>query len=319
MCMRIGMQTGNVVDVLGFEKGYAAIKNAGFDAIDWNLDHAVKYRDLVNGTFKGTSILEKPLFEVIEYYAEELACIRKYGLEIYQAHAPFPSYVFNHPDSFEYMVNIFKRNVEYCGYAGIQNLVIHVIQRDSGDDKVTSEELEDLNTKLYSSLIPELVALGGKVKVCVENNTGWLPVKGRLIEFVEDESSCPEHMASFIDKLNEMAGMEVFAACYDIGHGNLIGKTPKEYIEPLGKRLSVLHVHDNDGLDDSHLMPFTGTVNWNEFCASLKKIGYDGVISFETFHSNDIGYAFSEEMCLLMVEMTARIGKAFSKRIEEEL
>ena len=71
--MRIGIQTGNVVDVFGFEKGYAAIKNAGFDAIDWNLDHAVKYRDLLNGTFKGTSILEKPLCDVIDYYAEELA------------------------------------------------------------------------------------------------------------------------------------------------------------------------------------------------------------------------------------------------------
>ena len=78
--MRIGMQTGNTVERLGFESGYAAIKAAGFDAIDWNLDHAVKYSDLINGTFNGTSIFEKPLDEVIEYYAEELAYIRKNGL-----------------------------------------------------------------------------------------------------------------------------------------------------------------------------------------------------------------------------------------------
>ena len=316
--MRLGIQTGNVVDVLGFEKGYAAIKNAGFDAIDWNLDHAVKYGDLVNGTFKGTSILENPLDEVIKYYEEELTYIRKYGLELYQAHAPFPSYVFQHPDSFEYMIKVLKRNVEYCGYAGIQNLVVHVIQRDWGDDKVTPEDIEELNTKLYSSLIPELVALGGKVKVCVENSCAWRPIGNGINEYATDEFSFPEYSAYFIDKLNKMAGMEVFAACYDTGHGNLVRKGPKENIETLGKRLRVLHVHDNEGITDSHIMPFTGTVNWNEFCASIKKIGYDGVISFETFRSNDKGYAFSEEMCLLMLEMTARIGKAFSRRIEEE-
>ena len=64
-------------------------------------------------------------------------------------------------------------------------------------------------------------------------------------------------------------------------------------------------------------MPLTGTINWNEFCESLKKIEFEGVISFETFRSNDRGYAFSKEMCLLVLDVTAKIGKALSRRIDE--
>ncbi len=316
--MRIGIQSGNTTDWMGFEKGYAAIKNAGFDAIDWNLDHAVKYGDLVNGTFKGTSILEKSLDEVIEYYAEELAVIRKNGLEIFQAHAPFPSYVFKYPDTLEYMIKALKRNIEYCDYAGIPNLVVHVIQRDWGDTSVTPEDIEELNTKLYSSFIPELLACKNKVTVCVENSCAWRTKPDGINEYATDEFSFPEYSAYFVDKLNKMAGKEVFGCCFDTGHANLVKKGPAENIETLGKRLKVLHVHDNEGILDEHIMPFTGTVNWNEFCAALKKINYDGVISFESFKSNDKGYFFSEEMCCLMLETTAKIGRAFWRRINGE-
>ena len=90
--MKLCVQTGDVVDRLGFDKGYAAIKNAGFSAVDWNLDHALKESDLEKGTYKGTCIFEKSLDEVIAHYAEELSYIRKYDLVINQAHAPFPTY-----------------------------------------------------------------------------------------------------------------------------------------------------------------------------------------------------------------------------------
>ncbi len=316
--MRIGVQTGNVVDILGFEKGYAAIKNAGFDAIDWNLDHAVKWSDLLDGTYMGKSIFEKPIEEVIEYYGEELEVIKKTGLELYQAHAPFPSCVFPNIETLDYMIGIISRNIEYCDYAGIQNLVVHVIQRDWGDTSVTSEYLEELNLKLCTSLIPTLLACKNDVKVCLENSCAWRRKPDGYNECTTDEFSFPEYSVYFIDKLNSIAGKDVFASCYDTGHGNLVKKGPAENIETLGKRLKVLHVHDNDGLIDRHTMPFSGTINWNEFCASLKKTGYDGVICFETFRSHDRGYAFSEEMMLLMLETVAKIGKAFSARIEEE-
>ena len=316
--IRLGVQTGNVVDVLGFERGYAAIKNAGFAAIDWNLDHAVKYGDLVDGTYRGTSIMEKSIEEVIEYYSEELSYINKNGLELYQAHAPFPSYVFPNLDSLEYMIGIINRNIEYCDYAKIQNLVVHVIQRDWGDTSVTPEYLEELNLKLFTSMIPTLLKCKNKVTVCLENSCAWRTMPNGMNEYAPDEFSYPEYSAYFIDKLNSIAGKEVFGHCYDTGHGHLVKKEPEENIRVIGDRLKALHVHDNFGYTDDHFMPFAGNINWNEFCEAIKNSNYDGVISFETFRTTDRAYAFSEEMCLLLLETIGKIGRAFMDRIGQK-
>ncbi len=313
--IRLGVQTGNVVDVLGFERGYAAIKNAGFQAIDWSLDHAVLWGDLMNGTYRGTSIMEKPIEDVIAYYSEELACINKNGLEIYQAHAPFPSCVFPNMDSLDYMIEIIKKNIQYCDYAKCKNLVVHVIQRDWGDTSKTPEYLEELNLKLCTSLIPTLLECKNGVTVALENSCAWRTKSNGMNEYAPDEFSYPEYSAYFIDKLNGIAGKDVFGHCYDTGHGHLVKKEPAENIETIGHRLKVLHVHDNMGYTDDHFMPFAGNIDWNEFCASLKKINYNEVISFETFRSTDRGYAFSEEMCLLVLETIGKIGKAFIERI----
>ena len=61
-------------------------------------------------------------------------------------------------------------------------------------------------------------------------------------------------------------------------------------IKLLGKRLKVLHIHDNDGISDLHQIPYTftrsresvSTTDWNGFIAGLREIKFDGVLSFET-------------------------------------
>ena len=80
--MRISIQDAGTCDGLGIERGYAAIRQAGFDAIDWNIDHALSGPVIRNGNYRGKCIFEKPLEDVIAYYAEELAIIRKNGLAI---------------------------------------------------------------------------------------------------------------------------------------------------------------------------------------------------------------------------------------------
>ena len=47
-----------------------------------------------------------------------------------------------------------------------------------------------------------------------------------------------------------------------------------------------LHIQDNDGTRDGHLIPGDGTVNWDEFIAVLKKIGYCGDCVMEAHHQS---------------------------------
>lgn len=48
------------------------------------------------------------------------------------------------------------------------------------------------------------------------------------------------------------------------------------------KYLKVLHVHDSDGQRDRHWYPGTGAVDWDDFTAALKEVGFAGVMSLET-------------------------------------
>jgi sugar phosphate isomerase/epimerase len=52
--------------------------------------------------------------------------------------------------------------------------------------------------------------------------------------------------------------------CFDIGHAN-IGEGVEAAYTSMRDRIRSTHLHDNDGVNDSHLFPFVadgGTVNW---------------------------------------------------------
>lgn len=84
-----------------------------------------------------------------------------------------------------------------------------------------------------------------------------------LIEFVD----------SFADP---MVGI-----CWDFGHAQVSGLNQSIALRQVGSRLKCVHIHDNLGVNDSHLIPFTGVINWHEIVEVLAEIGYTGVLSME--------------------------------------
>lgn len=306
--MRISIQDAGTCDGLGMERGYAAIRQAGFEAIDWNIDHALPGAVIRSGNYRGKCVLEKPLEDVISYYAEELAIIRKNGLAITQSHAPFPAYLPDDPELLDYMIGIYCRAIEFCDYAGCPRMVIHGISLSQSDPKNTPETVAELNWKLYSSLIPTL--LKNNVTVCLENLCSW-------DNGVATEGICsnPHDAAALIDKLNAAAGKEVFGLCMDVGHMQLMAKDIRAYAPILGDRIKCLHIHDNDAHADRHLAPFTGTTNWKNVCAALKRIGYQGDFSFECVNQPRKAQKFDDDLVLPWLKVICATGKAFRKRI----
>ena len=47
-----------------------------------------------------------------------------------------------------------------------------------------------------------------------------------------------------------------------------------------------LHIQDNDGTCDGHLIPGDGTVDWELFISVLKEIGYMGDCVLEAHHQS---------------------------------
>lgn len=306
--MKISVQDGGIVDFFGVEKGYKMIAEAGFEGIDWNINNDAPGQYIRNGTICGNTIFEKPLDEVLAYYKPKIDEIKKNGLEISQAHAPFPSWTPEHPEVLDEMIEIQKRCIELCDAVGCKYLVIHGVTLTEIDSENTPESIEAVNIKLYESLIPTL--LKHNVTVCLEN---LFSSKGCLIEGC---CSNPHEAVKYIDTLNQKAGREVFGLCLDTGHLSLLRKNFRSYIKTVGNRIKALHLHDNDAVSDAHLMPFTGVIDWNYFCNSMKEIGYDGDLSFETFAQARRVEKFDPELVPELLRWICLNGKSFKKKIE---
>lgn len=73
--------------------------------------------------------------------------------------------------------------------------------------------------------------------------------------------------------------------CIDTGHANLhrdmFANPPAAYLRAFADRLVHLHVSDNLGTGDDHLVPGTGNVDWRSVADELKRIPYRGKIVLE--------------------------------------
>lgn len=306
--MLLSVQTGDVVDDLGFEAGYRLLRDCGFEAIDWNIDHAWDQGKIRRGELSGC-VFEKSPEDVLAYYADELAEIRKNGLVITQAHAPFPAYVKGVPGLETYAAEMYRGCIRLCQAVGCKNLIVHGISRNYNEPERTAQEIWEKNLALYTALLPALE--GTDVTVCLENLfVGGTPV-------TEGVCSDPHEAVEMIDTLNQRAGRECFGLCLDTGHLNLLHRNIYTYVSLLGKRIKALHIHDNDGVSDQHLMPFVGTFRWNDFLQALKDVGYEGDLSFETFaqvRSNRMDPEFIPPF----LRAIAGVGQVFRSRLQGE-
>ena len=69
--------------------------------------------------------------------------------------------------------------------------------------------------------------------------------------------------------------------CYDFGHGNLTGGFHRQNLHAIGSRLKAVHIQDNHGETDEHLMPFYGSIDWQDAMAGLADIDFQGDLTFE--------------------------------------
>ena len=56
----------------------------------------------------------------------------------------------------------------------------------------------------------------------------------------------------------------------------------KNLYENQAPKLLALHIADNQGINDDHILPYSrGTVDWNSVFNTLKDISYNGLFNFE--------------------------------------
>lgn len=244
---------------LSTEEAIDLMADAGFDAIDFSFYAKEEY--FHENTDGSTG---KAQFSEWRKRAEAQ------GVVFNQAHAPHGSSFTDMERTVQRFHDI-RRSIRNASYLGIPMIVVHPVQHLPYCEPGVPEQLFEMNMKFYHALKPYCEEYG--VKIGVENM--WQFPNGRI-----DHSTCSS-AAEFVRYLDELHS-ECFVACLDIGHAPLVGVDPCELIHALGReRLKALHVHDVDGVDDLHTLPYFSKINWDRVCVALKEIDYEGDFTFE--------------------------------------
>jgi sugar phosphate isomerase/epimerase len=97
-----------------------------------------------------------------------------------------------------------------------------------------------------------------------------------MVENIPNEISTIERLHEF----KQVAEAPDVGICYDTGHSHLL-----ETDHSLD-RIDTTHIHDNNGVDDEHLWPFQGTMNWPALIEKLMIAEYKGPFIFEARGEN---------------------------------
>jgi len=68
--------------------------------------------------------------------------------------------------------------------------------------------------------------------------------------------------------------------CYDTGHENFWTRDIN-WLSLYGNRLFAVHLHDNNGETDAHLLPFDGNIDWQIIAKALPLSAYNGCTALE--------------------------------------
>ena len=97
------------------------------------------------------------------------------------------------------------------------------------------------------------------------------------VEVLANDLSRAASLAELVDEA--FAGGRA-GICLDLGHAHLDGDVV-DAIETASGHLLSVDVHDNRGRADDHLVPFDGAIEWAEALTAIRKVGYDGPLTFE--------------------------------------
>jgi len=225
------------------------LHDAGFRYIDLSLYTEADMIPFMKSDWQETALRLKE-------FAESL------GMKFVQAHSPGGNPL-SRDAKWDSLLASTIRSVEVCGILGIPNTVVHA----GWAGGIGREEYYEQNRDFYALLFPAMEA--NSVSVLTENSAK--SNMGSNYYFLTGAD-----MAEFLD----WAAHPLLHACWDTGHANIEGHQYDDIVA-LGGHLRALHINDNRGKMDEHMMPYLGTMCMDEVMLGLREIGYTGCFTFE--------------------------------------
>ena len=181
---------------------------------------------------------------------EQLKYIRKKGLNVIFAHLGYQNIndIWVEGENGDNLVHRYKNDITICKKNNINMVIMHL------QSKSTAPKYNEIGLKRIKQIVDYAETLN--VKIAFENTK----IKGYLDYIIENITS------------------QNVGICFDSGHYHAYFDDELDFEKFKNK---IFAVHDNDKSDDEHLIPFDGTLNWEETINKLNKANYKGPITME--------------------------------------
>lgn len=194
---------------------------------------------------------------------------------------------------------LFRRSIEGAKILGVSWIVVHPstgIINGKLDPDTHKKNIEFF--RKYSDY-----ALEKGVGLAIENM--W----GTTIEGIPRYCTQAEEMLRLIEDVNR----KNIKVCWDVEHGSIENIDQKEAIYMLREHIVALHISDETGRNNIHILPYTGVMNWEEIIDALASINYSGVLSFEIQHYLP---GMPTELILPAMRFSVKVGEHMSRRLK---
>lgn len=253
-------------EVIGYPEMICRSKAAGFDVLDLNMCTL----DRQCGNPLAADCWNQRVDEIIGE-------IERQKVTFFQTHPPFrKGNIETFPDSEKedfYWKMVF-RSLDITARIGARWAVIHAIN-DAADPENIDLQLTK-NHRHYDKIVDYADKLG--IGIAFENMV-------QAPNAVHRFGSLPEEMIALADSYNS----DNVGICWDFGHGNIaVAHRHADALRSLGARLKCVHINDNMGVLDDHVVPFCGNIPWAELMPVLKEINFSGVLDLELSFTNKL-------------------------------
>lgn len=189
------------------------------------------------------------------------------------------------------------KQIDYCRELGLNIIFCHLgydnineiwIEGDSGE-KVTNQYIEDLNLMYKNKIDMVVMHLTTHKESPMYNEIGLERIKKIVahakklgIKIAFENTRKKGYLEFVLKNIKE----ENVGICFDAGHYHCHFNDDFDF-EFFKDRIFAVHFHDNDKTGDLHLLPFDGTINWNDVLKKLKQSNYSGPITLELCYRFD--------------------------------
>ena len=221
-----------------------------------------------------------------EYSQEEqVKLCKELGLDIIFAHLGYQNIneIWKEQKEGEELVERYKNDIKNCKQNGIPMVIMHL----------TSGKNPPMYNEIGLKRIKKIIQYDKEndIKVAFENTKipGYLEY---VLENIQDEN---------------------VGICFDAGHYHVHFDDQFNF-EFFKNKIFAVHLHDNDKSDDLHLLPFDGTINWEDVIHKLKQYGYNGPVTMELCYRYEYLKMSIEEFYQKGFEIGKQLQKIFETK-----